>query len=141
MNRARERNWVESFGETESTNLLVCVDGDPVGSVDLEPPNQEWGVAEVGVMIAPDRWNEGYATEAIDLRCGYAYEERRLDTVYGKTYATNPAAGRILEKAGFQEEGRLRQEGFVDGEHVDLRRYGSLADERDRDRPTSGDPA
>lgn len=129
MNRGQERAWVESLGETESVNLLVCDDETPVGSVDLKPPNQVWGVAEVGVMIAPEHWNEGYATAAIDLLCQYAFETRRLNKVYGTVYATNPAIRRVLEKVGFQEEGVLRKEGFVDGDHVDLHRYGLLADE------------
>lgn len=129
MNRAHEREWVESLDETESVNLLICVDSAPVGSVDLKPPNEVWGVAEVGVMVSPDHWNEGYATEAIDLLCGYAFEERRLNKIYATIYAVNPAAGRVLEKVGFQEEGLLRQEGFLDGEHIDLHRYGLLADE------------
>lgn len=133
MNRSQEREWVESLGESESVNLLVCAGGDPVGSVDLKPPNADWGVAEVGVMIAPEHWDEGYATEAIDLLCGYAFEERRLNKVYARTSTTNPAAGRVLEKVGFQEEGLLREEGFAEGEHVDLRRYGLLADEWNRD--------
>lgn len=128
-NRTEERNWVESLGKTDSTNLLVCVDGTPVGSVDLKPPNHDWGVAEVGVMIAPDHWNEGYATAAIDRLCGYAFEERRLNKVYAAVYATNPAGQRVLEKVGFEEEGVLRKEGFVDGEHVDIYRFGLLADE------------
>lgn len=129
MNRVQERDWVASLGETDSVNLLACVDGTPVGSVDLKPPNQVWGVAEVGVMIAPEHWNEGYATEAIDILCGYAFEERRLEKVYARASTTNPAAGRVLEKVGFQEEGLLREEGFLDGERVDIHRYGLLAEE------------
>lgn len=129
MNRARERDWVESLGETEDVNLLVCVDATPVGSVDIKSPNRVWGVAEVGVMVAPDHWNEGYGTEAIDLLCKYAFEERRLHKLYATVYSTNPAGGRVREKVGFQDEGVLREEGFAEGEHVDLHRYGLLADE------------
>lgn len=133
INRIQERDWVESFGDTDEVNLLICVDGAPVGSVNLEPPNQVWGVVEVAVMVAPDHWNEGYATEAIDLLCEYVFEERRLNKMYARVYATNPAGCRVFEKLGFQEEGVFRKEGFVDGEYVDVHRYGLLADEWRRD--------
>ena len=128
-NRAQERAWIDSLGEDNSITLLICADGDPVGCVDLKPPNEVWGVAEVGVMVAPEQWNEGYATAALTLLCGYAFDERRLNKVYAVVYATNPAVARVLEKVGFRKEGELRQEAFLDGEHVDLHRYGLLADE------------
>lgn len=129
INRQQERAWFESLGEDGGVNLLICIDGTPVGSIDLKPPNEVWGVAEVGYMIAPDFWGEGYATEALDLLCTYAFEERRLNKLYAKTYENNPAAWRVLEKVGFKQEGVLREEGLFEGEHVDLFRYGLLARE------------
>lgn len=128
-NRPEQRDWIESLGETDSINLLICVDETPVGSADLKPPNQDWGVAEVGVMVDPDYWNEGYATAAVDRLCEYAFEERRLNKVYATVYATNPAGNRVFEKVGFENEGVLRKEGFVNGQHVDVHRYGLLADD------------
>jgi RimJ/RimL family protein N-acetyltransferase len=35
----------------------------------------------------------------------------------------------VLEKVGLREEGVLRDERFVDGEHVDVHRFGLLVDE------------
>lgn len=128
-NREQEREWVESLGDDDGVDLLVCADGEPVGTIGLQPPNQVWGVAEVGYMIAPDHWGNGYATDALAEVCGYAFAERGLDKVYAHAYATNPASRRVLEKVGFTEEGVLRDEAFVDGERVDVHRYGLLADE------------
>lgn len=80
-------------------------------------------------MLAPESWGNGYATDALEAVCGYAFEERRLHKVYATAFETNPASRRVLEKAGFTEEGVLRQEGFAAGRHVDLHRYGLLAAE------------
>ncbi len=129
MNEHQEREWVESLGEDEGVQLLVCVDGDPVGTIGLEPPNQVWGTAEAGYMITPDEWGNGYATDALRALCDHAFGERRLNKVYATAYASNTASRRVMEKAGFREEGILREEGFRDGEHVDVARYGLLADE------------
>lgn len=129
INRITEHKWVESQGETDDTHFLICVEGDPVGEIGLKPPNEVWGTAEVGYMIAPGEWGNGYGTDALTAVCGYAFEERRLNKVYATTYATNPASIRVLEKAGFTEEGVLRKEGFVEGNHVDMYRYGMLAEE------------
>lgn len=129
VNGSEEADWIESRGDDDGADLLVCVDGEPVGSVGLKPPNEVWGTAEIGYMIAHDEWGNGYATDAVREICGYAFEERRLDKVYATVYATNPASRRVLEKAGFTEEGVLREEGFVEGERVDVLRYGLLVDE------------
>lgn len=128
MNRLQEGKWIESLGD-ERIRLLPCVDGEPVGSVGLDAPNEVWGTTELGYMIAPEYWGNGYATEAAELLCGYAFEERRLNKVYADVYATNPASARVLEKIGFEQEGLFRQHAFVDGEHADVQRYGLLAEE------------
>jgi len=33
----QERDWVESVGEGDATHLLICADGDPVGTISLRP--------------------------------------------------------------------------------------------------------
>lgn len=128
-NRAEELEWIESLGEDDGVHLLVCVEGDPVGNVTLHPPRERWGIAEIGYMIAPEQWGNGYATDAVREICGYAFDERRLNKVCADCYATNPGSRRVLEKAGFTQEGRFRQEAFIEGEHVDVLRYGLLAEE------------
>ncbi|UPM43065.1 GNAT family N-acetyltransferase [Halocatena salina] len=129
MNHTAEREWIESLGERAGTHLSMCVDGTPVGSISLKPPNEVDGVVEIGYMVVPEQWGNGYATDAVKLLCGYAFDERRLNKVYARAYAGNPGSHRVLEKAGFTQEGRFRQEGFVEGEYVDVLRYGLLANE------------
>lgn len=128
-NNSQEVAWIESLGEDDGINFLVCVDNEPVGSISLKPPNEVDGVVEIGYMIAPEQWGNGYATDAVRTICGYAFDERRLHKVYAHAYATNPGSQRVLEKSGFTQEGRFRQEGFVEGEHVDVLRFGILAEE------------
>jgi len=40
-----------AIGESGDTKLLVCADGDPVGTITLREPNDVWGCAEIGYMI------------------------------------------------------------------------------------------
>lgn len=126
LNEQTERDWIDSMGDSDDTNLLVCVDGGPVGSVTLKAPHDIWGRAELGYLIAPAEWGNGYGTDAVQTICDYAFEERRLNKLYATVYETNQASCRVLEKVGFTEEGILREEGFVDGEYTDLHRYGLL---------------
>lgn len=124
-----EREWVESLAERDDYHFLVVADGIPVGVVGLNQVNDVWGVAEAGYFLDPDHWGNGYATDALQTLCGFAFEERRLEKVTAKAYETNPASRRVIEKVGFTEEGVLRDEAFLDGERVDVHAYGLLADE------------
>lgn len=114
-------------------HLLVCVDGEPVGMAGLSDLQPDWGVAELGYYVDPNAQGSGYATEAARLLARYGFEQRRLAKLFAHVLATNPASVRVLEKVGFREEGRLRREGFVDGERVDVLRFGLLADEFEPD--------
>ncbi|WP_394740822.1 GNAT family N-acetyltransferase [Natronococcus roseus] len=129
LNRIQEREWIESLDDTEGYHFLIAADGSPVGSIGLHEPNEIWGTIEIGYMIDPDCWGQGYATDAVSQACRYAFAERRFEKVFACVYETNPASHRVLKKAGFVEEGRLRDEAFVEGERVDLFRYGLLADD------------
>ena len=129
VTRVKEREWVESRGDGDDINFVICYDANPVGTIGLEPPDDITGAVEVGYVVAPTNWGEGYATDAVRTICDYAFGERRIKKVYAKAFETNPASSRVLEKAGFTREGVLREEGFVDGEHVDVYRYGLLVEE------------
>lgn len=139
MSEADEREWIETLNDRnpDGTNLLVCADGDPVGTVGIADVVQPWGTGELGYMIDPDVWNRGYATDAVREACRHAVEELRLAKLTARVYETNPASARVLEKLGFTEEGVLRRQALVDGERVDVRLFGLLAEELSAGGPVS----
>ena len=126
-----EREFYERAVEADDeTHLLVCHDRTPVGIVGLQGIDPNWGLAELGYYVEPDSHGHGYATEAVELVVDYAFDQRRLDKLYANALAANEGSRCVLEKNGFVEEGRFREHAYVDGERVDLVRYGLLADER-----------
>ena len=129
ITRSEEEEWIESLDEAEGYHFIIADDGTPVGTCGLNDVNETWGVAEAGYFVHPDHWGNGYATDALRTLCRFGFEEKRLQKLLARAYATNPASQRVIEKAGFTEEGVLRQEAFVGGERVDVHRYGLLAEE------------
>lgn len=121
-----EVDWIESRTESDEVHLLITVDEEPVGIIGAHPGVQAWGLVEVGYFIAPEHWGHGYATDALHCMCRYLFEERRVNKVSAQVYETNPASQRVLEKVGFIEEGRFRDEAFIQGEYIDILRYGLL---------------
>lgn len=110
--------------------FLVCRDESAVGSVLLAEIDQQADTAEIGYTIRRDERGEGYATDAVELCLDHAFEDRGLHKVWAQVVGENAASERVLEKAGFEREGVLREQEYADGEYVDVYRYGLLADER-----------
>ncbi|MFC7074264.1 GNAT family N-acetyltransferase [Halovenus rubra] len=107
-------------------NLLVCTDNKPVGFVALFNWKESAGRVEIAYWIAPDEQGNGYATDAVSQAIAYAFDDRRCHKVVAGAHATNEASRGLLETLSFQQEGRLRDHIYLDGEWVDAIRYGLL---------------
>jgi RimJ/RimL family protein N-acetyltransferase len=57
----------------------------------------------------------------------YAIAQHGLTRVFALPYAHNQASCRVLEKAGFALEGRLRRSAIKDGQIVDQCQYAYIA--------------
>lgn len=66
------------------------------------------GQTELGYWIAREHWGHGYASEAVRAVVGLARTLGHRRLVAGH-FAENPAAGRVLHKAGFRPTGQIRQ--------------------------------
>jgi RimJ/RimL family protein N-acetyltransferase len=66
------------------------------------------GVAEIGYMSRPDIQGSGHVREAAGRVVNYAFAERKLRRLYADTDPDNKGSIKLLEKLGFEYEGRLR---------------------------------
>lgn len=110
--------------------FLVCIDGQPVGGLELLDVDFEGRKAELGYWITPDQQGNGYATEAAELGLEHAFDELGLHKVWARTIHDNESAKRVLEKLGFQQEGVLREHWRGYDRYVDEIRWGLLNSER-----------
>jgi RimJ/RimL family protein N-acetyltransferase len=130
INGRQEREWYEErCSNGESTNLLVCRDGEPMGTVGLHPKGPTETSAEIGIFLAEPYWGEGYGTEASRVVTDYAFRERRHHRVMARVFEDNDGSARIWEKLGFRHEGTFREAEFLDGEYVDVDYYAVLDEE------------
>ncbi len=73
--------------------------GRVVGAIGLFWPPRE-GSLEFGYGIVPSRRGRGYATEAARAMVAFARTAPGVHTVRADVELSNPASGRVLEKAG-----------------------------------------
>lgn len=63
--------------------------------------------AETGYWVARPYWNKGICTEALRLLIDYCFNEKGFNTLWADFFPENPASGRVMEKCGFRETGRI----------------------------------
>lgn len=65
--------------------------------------------ADVGYVIGPSWWSQGYATEAVQPVVDWALSQPTIFRVWAMVDVDNPASARVLEKVGMKREGVLRR--------------------------------
>lgn len=111
------------------TAFAIAVDGSAVGGIgfvmlaDIERVS-----AEIGYWLGEPFWGRGIATEAVIATTRYAIETFGLTRVFAVPLASNLASCRVLEKAGYTLEGRLRRSAIKDGRIVDQLQYAFIAE-------------
>jgi RimJ/RimL family protein N-acetyltransferase len=107
-------------------------DGRHIGNIKIGPIHPRYNHAFIGYLIGErTEWGKGRATEAICLATGLCFGELGLNKVVAGVIAPNIGSIRALEKAGFRQEGRFREDVLIDGEYKDTYRYGILRKEFD----------
>ena len=120
--------YEETVQSTNNEHLIIAVEGEPVGIIGLNDINSTWGTGELGYFLATSYHGKGYGTEAVELITEWAFDHLRLEKLIASVLSENEASAAVLEKNGFQEEGRLTEYAFVDGERLDLLLFGRRAD-------------
>ena len=118
------------------TVFAIAVDGKAVGAIGFVLQKDVDSVsAEVGYWLGEPFWGRGIATEALVAITQYALENHRLTRLFAVPFASNTASCRVLEKAGYTLEGRLRRSAIKDGKIVDQLQYAFIAAESVDPRP------
>ena len=93
----------------DQSNLAIDVDGAAVGAIGYVPGSDvERFSAEIGYWLGEGYWGRGIATEAVMLVTDHAFAQLNLLRLFALPFAENAASARVLEKAGYVLEGRLR---------------------------------
>ncbi|MFB6231417.1 MAG: GNAT family N-acetyltransferase [Salinibacter sp.] len=90
--------------------------------------------ARLGYWLAKPYWNRGIMTEAVRRFVDYAFAELEVVRLTAEVFARNEASARVLQKAGFTQEGRLRRHREKDGTLMDVLYFGLLRTDLDDDR-------
>jgi RimJ/RimL family protein N-acetyltransferase len=111
----------------QATHLAIDVDGVSVGGVGFDRGRDVYRLtADIGYWLAEPFWGRGLATVALRAATTHAFARFDLERLQAAVFEWNPASVRVLEKAGYGFEGRLRRSITKDGRVGDTLLYARL---------------
>jgi RimJ/RimL family protein N-acetyltransferase len=104
--------------------FCIEVNGAAVGGIGMIPGEDVYRLsAEFGYWLGEEFWNRGIMSEAIPAFVDYCFRNFQLTRMFARAFANNPVSARVLEKAGFVLEGRIRKNVIKDGQILDSLLY------------------
>ena len=126
--RAAEE-WIALNRANPGCNFAIEVDSEAVGAIGVVPENDVHAYnAEMGYWLGEPYWGRGIVSEAVAALTRWVCQEKGVRRVYAPVYGWNPGSVRVLEKCGYELEGRLRNRVFKNGEFTDELVYAWCAD-------------
>ena len=119
-----------SANEDDTFAFAITSDNKVVGSIGVfRQGNIHRQTAELGYYVAEEYWGKGIMTEAVKQICECVFDKSDIIRIYAEPFAYNIASCRVLEKAGFQYEGTLRNNAVKNGKVIDMKMYSLLKTE------------
>jgi RimJ/RimL family protein N-acetyltransferase len=108
-------------GMQPRTWFAIAVDDRAIGGIGYTLHHDvERIAAEIGYWLGTAFWGRGIMTAALRAVTAYAFGEHpELRRIYAVPYAGSIASTRVLEKAGYRCEGRMRESAIKDGRVID----------------------
>lgn len=113
-----------SLSVQPATNFCIEIEGAAAGGIGIRlGQDVHRHAAELGYWLGQEFWGHGVMSEAVPAFAKFCFENFSLQRIHAEPYANNPASVRVLEKAGFVLEGRLRRNVIKDGQVLDSLLY------------------
>jgi [ribosomal protein S5]-alanine N-acetyltransferase len=94
--------------------------GEAIGTGKIHNISEKHGTCNLGLMIGNRNfWGKGYGNEAYDLLIGFAFRELKIRKIWEAANATNIPSMAMCKKAGFKEEGVLKEQVLSEGKYID----------------------
>jgi RimJ/RimL family protein N-acetyltransferase len=115
---ARDRRWIEEH-HMDSAWFAIDVDAETIGMCGLQTIEHYHQRATVGIRIGKPYRGRGHGQDAVRTLVEYGFSQLNLEKISLQVLADDERAVGAYRKAGFIEEGRLRDHTWYDGARRD----------------------
>lgn len=135
VSKKEQQNWMDNFHNSEKNIKLIieCSNGKAIGMISLSGIDWKNRTALIEYKTdAPLEWRMKDDTiDAVNGILNYAFNELGLHCITAEILSYNTFSRKLIKKAGFFEEGRLRERIYKNGAWHDIIVYSLLKNEFD----------
>ena len=123
------KKWFEPLPDKQMREWVVFTvyhkeAKQPIGNIGFNHINWVSRNANIFLTIGePEYWGKGIAGEASKLLINYGFTELNLHKIFAGVFTPNTRSLRAAEKLGFEKEGVLKEEMYVDGQYHDIHKF------------------
>lgn len=103
------KKWIAKYDEGDYNWAVELKSShEIIGNINAVNFSEKHQNCEIGYAYGSKYWNKGYATEALKRVIDFFLNDVQIHLVEAKHASSNPQSGRVLQKAGMQQDGILR---------------------------------
>lgn len=116
----------EAAGTHLYASIVLKATQEIIGIAMIFNFDQEARHAEIGYIFHKDYWGQGYGTEAVTLMNNFAFESLKFHKLHARVIDLNVGSIRVLERNGFELEGRFKDYYFIEDMYQDGLFFGKI---------------
>jgi len=120
---------LEGLAKGEMLACTIYYQGKIAGLIDLHSIRKSHKKASIGYWLDSSSQGRGIMSKSLQALCAFAFEKLELNKLIILCDKENIKSQNVAKRAGFQEEGLLKQELKVHNEFRDFYRYALLKEE------------
>lgn len=103
--------WIEIANKsTPLTNFAIIYKDKAIGGIGIILQTDVYRKnAEIGYWLGEQYWHKGFVTKALKAMVEYTFKRFDVEKIFAQVFESNTASKRVLEKAGFIFEARLKR--------------------------------
>ncbi|MCL2166613.1 MAG: GNAT family N-acetyltransferase [Clostridiales bacterium] len=123
--------WLSNYDEPDFYQWAIELKAihEPIGSIGVMQQNDKTKMVHIGYCIGKAWWHQGYTAEALTRLVQFFFVEVGANRIEARHDPRNPNSGKVMQKAGLQYEGTLRESDWNNQGICDAAYYAILADD------------
>lgn len=116
------------YGKSMKWGVYLKENSELIGLVGYNNIDSRNRKCSIGYEMESDYWKNGYGFEMVTEIIKYAFDDLCLHRIEAEVLIGNNTFTRLLSKLGFEKEGTLKQNIFMEGSFFDTEIYSLIKD-------------
>lgn len=128
---AEEEEIFEAHRQSQNQIIIIAeLNGEIAGLANISANNKprQKHIGELGITVQKDHWGKGIGTKMMQAMIEWAKASGVIRKINLSVQANNEAAIKLYEKCGFEKEGTLKRDLYLNGQFYDALAMGLLID-------------